>query len=89
MSVVEYDHRIVPLTLRIYLHLALVREMHCIVHSELLPFFKLCRSIGLLPSFYVDELIFRTSHIRDRESWALYNMVDHSAVSSFGQLPVP
>ena len=81
MTVVEYDDRVVPVTV-VDVHLALVRKVHCIVNTDLLPFLELCRCMSLFPSLYVDKLILRTCNVRYVELRMLYYMIKHTAVSA-------
>ena len=84
MAVVEDNHGIVPLSARIYLHFRLVRKVHCVVHSEFLPFFQFFREIRL-----VNQLVFRACHVWDIEFRSLHYMIEHAAVAAFGKFPVP
>ena len=84
MSVVEHYHGIVPFSVRVDLHLRFVRKIHGVVHPELLPFLELFREVR-----FVYELVFRARYIRDSEFRPFHHMIEHPAVASLGELPVP
>ena len=63
--------------------------MHCIVNADLLPVFQLGGGVLLFPSFYVNQLIFGAGNIGNGKAGVLNYVVQHTAVSTLGELPVP
>ena len=84
VPVVKNDLGVVPLALRVDLHLAVVRKVHGVVNAKFLPFLEFSGSVDLLPPFVVNELVFRTRNVRNLEFRTLYNVVKHPAVASVG-----
>ena len=89
VAVVEDNLRAVPLPHGVHVHLAVVGQVHGIVHTQLLPFLQLGRGIYFLPACIVYQLILRACNIGDAEGRVLYHMIDHTAVAAVRQLPVP
>ena len=82
VAVIEHYARIVPFALLIYFLFVGVGQIHCIVHTEFLPLFEFCGCIGLFPTFFIDELIFRTGNIRHLEVGVLLHMIEHATVAA-------
>ena len=82
MAVVEHDARIVPFALLIYLLFALVGQIHGVVHAEFLPFFEFCGRVGLFPTFFIYELVFRTGNVRHFEIRVFDYVVKHAAIAA-------
>ena len=89
MAVVADDARCVPLALRIDDERIGVREMHGVVHAQPLPRFEFRRGVLRLPAVVVDQLIFGSGDVGNREIGVLDHMVEHAAVAARGEFPVP
>ena len=63
--------------------------MHRVVHAEFLPLFQSGRGIDFFPSLIVNQLVLRSGDIRNLEFRILDHVVEHSAVSSVREFPVP
>ena len=89
VAVVADDARRVPLALRIDQQRIGIRQVHRVVHAQLLPLFELRRSVLRLPTIVVDQLVLGTRDVGNLEIRILDDVVKHAAVTSVGELPVP
>ena len=89
MAVVADDARRVPLALRIDDERIGVREVHGVVHAQPLPRFEFRRGVLRLPAVVVDQLIFGSGDVGNREIGVLDHMIEHAAVAARGEFPVP
>ena len=89
MAVVADDARRVPLALRIDDERIGVREVHGVVHAQPLPRFEFRRGVLRLPAVVVDQLIFGSGDVGNREIGVFDHMVEHAAVAARGEFPVP
>ena len=88
MTIVEDDFRGVPFSCRVELSCIKVRNIHGVINSAALPLLKRV-SIDLLPILIVNELVFRPGYVRNLEGRVLNYMIEHAAVTSAGDFPLP
>ena len=89
MAVIKDNARVVPFALGIDKHRVGIGEMHGVVDAEFLPFLEFFGSVDFFPAFVVDELIFGTGHIRNLKEGIFNNVIEHAAVATVAEFPVP
>ena len=89
VAVVADDARRVPLALRVDQQRIGIRQVHGVVHAQFLPLFEPGRGVRGLPACVVDQLIFGSGDVGNREIGVLDHMVEHAAVAARGEFPVP
>ena len=89
MAVVEDDARRVPLALRVDEQRIGIGQVHGVVHAQFLPLFEFVGGIDFFPALVVDQLVFGAGYVGYLEIGVFDHVVDHTAVPSVGEFPVP
>ena len=89
MTIVKDDLALVPLPCGLEVTLVEIGDIHGVVHGASLPRLKHIAVVHLSEVIIVNQLIFRTSDIRDLEDGILDDMVHHAAVAALADLPLP
>jgi len=63
--------------------------VHGVVHAQFLPLFEFVGGIDLFPALVVDQLVFGACYVGYLEVGVFDDVVDHTAVPSVGEFPVP
>ena len=88
MAVVEDDFGGIPFAGRVQLARFKIRHIHGIIHGAALPGLQ-GETVHFLPVVIVNELILRTGDIGNGIFGILHHVIEHTAVTATGDLPVP